>query len=248
MSVKSLLALTTILLVGIAPSQQSSASPTPGKLRINAQGTYGALGVWLYKNPDGTYSHGDAIVGTNETLNMPVANLPPGSVLTGLLIKRHPFDTLGYPMHISLVEKAFARAKQLQVLVADNGQIWTYAYSDPAAKETRESGEDAVTIQSLGPIPADGAIPTEMQGAFSYAKQVLNSIENVPDVQKELRNYSALFVVAGDTIWVELGPAFANGEAPHLGCQTPLGRDMVFGYNTRGLQADHVVGKWLQCF
>jgi hypothetical protein len=40
---------------------------------------------------------------------------------------------------------------------------------------------------------------------------------------------------------------FGPGEAPHLGCRTQLGRDMVFGYNKKA-QSDRSTGKFLQCF
>ena len=244
---RSLMCLTTILLIGVTPAQPG-ASPFAGKLRINAQGTFGALGIWTYKYPNGTYGHGAVIVGTNETLPMPAPNPPSGSVLAGIFIKSHPFDTLGYPLHVSLVDKSFAQIKKLDVVVSENGETWTYSSGDPAVKETGESGAALSTFRSVGPIPADGPIPAELQTAFAFAQHAMSSIENLPDAQKSLKNYSALFVITDNTVWVELGPAFADGEAPHAGCQTQLGRDMVFGYDAKGSAAGDVISKWLQCF
>jgi hypothetical protein len=239
--------LTIILLVSATPPQPG-ASPFAGRLRINPQGTLGTLGIWMYKYPNGTYKHGDVIVGTNETLPMPAPNPPPGSVLSGIFIKGHPFDTLGYPLHVSLVDKVFAQIKKLDVVMSENGETWTYSSGDPAVKETGESGATLSTFRSVGPIPADGPIPAELQTAFAFAQHAMSSIENLPDAQRSLRNYSALFVITDNAVWVELGPAFADGEAPHAGCQTQLGRDMVFGYGAKGSAAGDAIWKWLQCF
>ncbi len=243
---RSLIGLASILSIGATPRADTSAPG--GGLRINPNGTYGALGVWTYEYPNGTYSHGDVVVGTNETLIMPAPNPAPGSVLDGIFIKQHPFDTLGYPLHVSLVDKSFAQIKKLDVIVNENGETWTYSGGDPAAKETGGSGASSLAFRSVGPIPADGPIPSELQSAFAFAQHTMSSIENLPDAQKSLKNYSALFTITGDTVWVELGPAFANGEAPHVGCQTQLGRDMVFGYDAKATASGDVVSKWVQCF
>jgi len=245
--VRSLVAAASIFLIGVA-TPQPSPSPFAGGLRINEQGPFGALGIWMYKYPNGSYSHGAMIAGTNETLAMPASNPPPGSALAGIFIKSHPLDTLGYPMHVSLVDKFFAQIKKLDVVVDENGADWTYSSGDPATKETRGSGATPAAFRSVGPIPADGPIPVELQTAFSLAQHAMRSIENLPDAQKNLKNYSALFVITDNTVWVELAPAFASGEVPHAGCQTQLGRDMVFGYDAKGSAAGRAFGKWLQCF
>ena len=70
----------------------------------------------------------------------------------------------------------------------------------------------------------------------------------MPAAQKDLANYGVLFVDDGNTVWVEFGPRFAPDEAPHLGCQTQLGRDMVFGYYKKQTDTQGKSGKFLQCF
>jgi hypothetical protein len=70
----------------------------------------------------------------------------------------------------------------------------------------------------------------------------------MPESQKNLGNYGVLFVDDGNTIWVEFGPRFAVNERPHLGCQTQLGRDMVFGFNKKQVDDEGTSGKFLQCF
>jgi hypothetical protein len=103
-----------------------------------------------------------------------------------------------------------------------------------------------------GPFHAD-AVPLaqapepEIQAAFDFAKGALNSIGNLPESQKNLANYGVLFVDEGSTVWVEFGPRFAPDESPHLGCQTQLGREMVFGLNKKQ-SGQGQSGKFLQCF
>ena len=95
-------------------------------LRINAQGAVTNLGIWLYRTKDGGYGHGDATVGTNEALIMPAPSPPPDGTVAGVLIKRHPFDNLGYPLHIALVEKSFGEFNKIDVIVDDNSGIWSH--------------------------------------------------------------------------------------------------------------------------
>jgi hypothetical protein len=46
---------------------------------------------------------------------MPSPEPSPGGAVVAVTIARHPFDTLGYPLHISLVEKLFAAACEIAV-------------------------------------------------------------------------------------------------------------------------------------
>jgi hypothetical protein len=229
-----------------------AATPTPmpgAPLRINAQGTFSDIAAWIYKTPQGTFGFTSTpAIGTNELLNVPpLSGVPSGSTPVGVFVKRHAFDPLGYPMHISLVDKLFAHLTQLTISMSTNGGLFTYDPKDPAAKEGVVQGH-AAQIRYSGPIPADGPIPPDVQAAFSFAKQSLDAITNMPPEQKNLKNYGVLFIQDGNITWVELGPIFAPDERPHLGCQTLLGRDMVFGYDARSSQPMDLAGKWLQCF
>ena len=91
-----------LLLCIVSFSASPSLADTAGGLRINAQGTFTDLGIWLYRTLDGKFGFTDATVGTNESLVMPVPKLPPGATVAGVFIKRHQFDSLGYPLHIGV--------------------------------------------------------------------------------------------------------------------------------------------------
>lgn len=233
------------------------ADAPPGKpMVINEFGTYTDKAVWMYRNADGTFSLGSNVTGTNETLAMPSPAPPPGGALDGVEIGRHPFNTLGYPMHIALVEKLFAASYQIIIYAAnaDNPKdLWSYDYGVPVANERPVLETSRPAFTSWGPFHAD-AVPLsqapepDIQAAFDFAKGSMNSITNLPATQKNLGNYGVLFVDDGNTVWVEFGPRFAPSEAPHLGCQTQLGRDMVFGLNKKQANSNGQAGKFLQCF
>jgi hypothetical protein len=170
------------------------------------------------------------------------------------MIFRHPFDTLGYPMHIALVEKLFAASYQTTIYVGSNGRaFWRYDYGAPVINEQLVGTDSKPTFKAWGPFPGN-AIPFAqapeqgIQTAFDFAKRALNSISNMPESQKNLGNYGVLFVDDGNTVWVEVGPRFAPNEAPHLGCQTQLGRDMVFGLDKKQPDKQGPAGDFLQCF
>jgi hypothetical protein len=95
-------------------------------MRINPQGTFGSLGVWIYRTAAGTYGFTDATLGTNEKLVLGPPKLPPGSGISAVWIKRHQFDTLGYPLHIALVEKLFAQSNKIDVMVDDVTGTWSH--------------------------------------------------------------------------------------------------------------------------
>jgi len=227
-------------------------SPALKPLVINQSGPFQDKGVWLYRLADGRYGTGPAVIGTNEMLVMPSPSPPPGGALDAVEVLRHRFDTLGYPLHIALVEKLFAASYQTAIYVFDNGQLWSNEYGEPVASEKPVAGGIRPAFKDWGPFPAD-AVPLtqapeqEIQVAFDFAKGALSSVDNMPDSQKDLGNYGVLFIDDGNTIWVELGPRFGPNEAPHLGCQTQLGRDMVFGFNKQ-LDSRGASGKFLQCF
>lgn len=242
----------TILMLPAAAAVAFADSSVTQPLVINASGTYQDKGVWIYRTAGGRYSLGPAVSGTNETLVMPSPSPEAGGALAGVVIIRHPFDTLGYPMRIALVEKLFAASDQIMISASNRGEVWKYNYGDPIVNETPISGKSRGALHAWGPFHAD-AVPLaqapepEVSAAFDYAKSALNSITNLPDSQKSLSNYGVLFVDDGNTVWVEFGPRFAADEAPHLGCQTQLGRDMVFGYSKKQ-SGDISSGKFLQCF
>ena len=244
-----------VLCIGATPKPTPKASPktTAKGLAINQNGTYADKGMWLYGNEPGKYGYGPAVVGTNELLVMPDPSPPAGSVLAGVVLIRHSFDTLGYPMHIALVEKLFAASYQITISASQDAELWKYVYGDPIANETLTTGGTRPPFKSFGPyhadaVPFDKAPEPDIQAAFNFAKAALNSIRNLPASQKSLTNYGVLFIDDGDTVWVEFGPRFGPNEAAHLGCQTQLGRDMVFGYNKTQANAKGAVGKFLQCF
>jgi hypothetical protein len=241
-----------LLTLSILSAVAFADSPVGKPLVINESGTYQDKGVWLYRTAAGTYSFGPAVIGTNETLVMPSPSPEPGGTAVGVEIIRHPFDTLGYPMRIALVEKLFAAFYQTSISASDNGDLWTYQYGDPIVNETRVSGKSRAAFRAWGPFHAD-AVPLaqapepEIQAAFDFAKGALNSIGNLPEAQKQLGGYGVLFIDDGSTVWVEFGPRFGADEAPHLGCQTRLGRDMVFGFDKKQ-STQGKSGKFLQCF
>lgn len=226
--------------------------PSPKPLAINESGPFQDKGVWLYQTPDGKSTFGPAVNGTNELLVMPSPSPQPSGALAGVEVIRHSFDTLGYPMRIALVEKLFAASYQIAIDASNNRDIWSYAYGDPIVSEKPVTGGSRPAFKFWGPFHAD-AVPfaqapePEMQAAFDFAKLALNSITNLPASQKNPANYGVLFIDDGGTIWVELGPRFAPTETPHLGCQTQLGRDMVFGYDKKQ-SGSAKTGKFLQCF
>ncbi|HEY6326314.1 MAG TPA: hypothetical protein VIW73_07385 [Candidatus Cybelea sp.] len=228
------------------------AAPVGKPLAINESGTYQDKGVWLYRTAAGRYGFGPAVVGTNETLVMPAPSPEPGGAVAGVEIIRHPFDTLGYPMRMALVEKLFAASYQITLNASNNGDLWKYDYANPIQDEQPISGKSRVAFKAWGPfhaqaVPLADAPEPEIQTAFDFAKGALQSIGNLPDSQKSLANYGVLFIDDGSTVWVEFGPRFGANEAPHLGCQTQLGRDMVFGYNKKQPNQG-TSGKFLQCF
>jgi hypothetical protein len=228
-------------------------TPNPKPVVVNQTGPYTDKGVWLYRNAAGTYGYGPAVLGTNELLTMPAPSPSPGGSVAGVMLIRHPFDSIGYPLHIALVEKLFAASYQTTIEASEGGDIWKHEFTDPVAVETPTTGGTRLPFKFWGPFHAD-AIPfqlapePEIQPAFKFAKSALGSIANMPASQKSLANYGVLFVDDGDTVWVEFGPRFGPNEAPHLGCQTQLGRDMVIGYMKKQADAKGTSGKFLQCF
>lgn len=237
---------------GVGAAARADA-PTTKPLVVNPSGTFEDKGLWQYRTSNGLYGFGTAVLGTNETLAMPPPSPEPGGAVAGAEILRHPFDTLGYPLHIALVEKLFAASYQTSIIASDNtGVLWQHEYGSPVFDEKPLSATIQTTFKSWGPYHAD-AVPVsqapepDIQAAFSFAKGALNSISNLPDSQKNLANYGVLFVDDGTTVWVEFGPRFAPTEAPHLGCQTQLGRDMVFGF-IKKQSGDGKSGQFLQCF
>ncbi len=230
------------------------ADTAPGKpITASAAGTSQDKGVWMYRSADGTLGSGPAVIGTNELLVMPPPSPPSGGAVAGVEIIRHPLNTLGYPLHIALVEKLFAASYQAGVLAVNKGETWKYDYGDPVIDEKPAAGGGAPTFKAWGPFPAN-AVPfaqapePDMQAAFNFAKGALNAISNMPASQKDLANYGILFIDDGSTIWVELAPRFGPNETPHLGCQTQLGRDIVLGFNKKEPDKQDVAGKFLPCF
>ncbi len=206
----------------------------------------------MYRSANGTFGFGPAVIGTNELLVMPSPSPPSGGTVAGVEIIRHPLNTVGYPLHIALVEKLFAASYQTSIMAVDKGETWKYDYGEPVIDEKLAAGASPPTFKAWGPFPAN-AVPLaqapeqDMQAAFNFAKGALNAISNMPASQKDLANYGILFIDDGNTIWIELAPRFGPSETPHLGCQTQLGRDMILGFDKK--QPDKQdLGKFIPCF
>ncbi len=75
------LALTFIL--------SSAAVLAQSGVRINAQGTFTDVGVWMYHTDDNKYRTGDGVKGTNETLIMPSPSPQYGETLVGITHIHH---------------------------------------------------------------------------------------------------------------------------------------------------------------
>ncbi len=159
---------------------------------------------------------------------------------------------MGYPVHISLIEKTFANLHKVQFFSSGGTMLWRYDAGTPFGRKSGSAKEPArpdplQDFKLTGPVPGDAPMPPEYQDAVAYLKSALGSIENLPAAQKDLSNYVVLFTETSDTIWMEIAPNPAPGEALHLGCQMLNGRDMVFGYEKKALAGKHG-GPWLQCF
>ena len=238
--------------LAVAPS----ASPTPSAgyaaPRINVQGVFRDRAGWMYTDAAGARSVSAPYEGTNEFLQLPPPSPPPGGAVVGIEILRHPGDRMGYPIHISMLAKTYARVKGLQVIyLADSAtSVYRYDVAETVWNEHTVQGEDdhGEVIGTAGPISATAAVPSEYETAFDFAKADLDSIVNLPSAQKTLANYDLGFVETQDTIWIEFEPHYGTNEDPHLGCQTQLGRDMVFGFEKTDLAQNKSASRFLQCF
>ncbi len=139
----------------VAVAQTPSLKPVV----VNQTGPYTDKGVWLYANAAGKYGYGAAVNGTNELLIMPAPSPSPGGSLAGILLIRHPFDPIGYPLHIALVEKLFAASYQTTVEASEGGDIWKHEFSDPVAVETPTTGGTRLPFRIFG----DHSMPTRFR-------------------------------------------------------------------------------------
>lgn len=118
--------LTVVTLCASIAAAALADAATGKPLVINEFGTYSDKGVWLYRTAKGLYDFGTGVDGTNELLVMPSPAPEPGGAVAGVEIIRHPLDTLGYPLHIALVEKLFAASQQTTIDASNLGHIWQY--------------------------------------------------------------------------------------------------------------------------
>jgi hypothetical protein len=231
----------------------AAAVAADSPVRINAQGPFTDVGVWMYQTSDNKFRNGDGVKGTNESLIMPSPAPQYGETLVGITHIHHPRDNMGYPVHLSLIEKAFANIHKIQIFSSgSDNMLWRYDSGTPFGQEHGEAtgpgrNDAPPSYKMTGPTPANGPIPPAYADAFAYLKGALGSIENMPAAQKDISNYVVLFAETGDTIWMEIAPNPAPGESVHLGCQMQNGRDMVFGYEKQSANGGHG-GPWLQCF
>jgi hypothetical protein len=206
----------------------------------------------MYSDATGARSVSSPYEGTNEFLQLPSPSPPPGGAVVGIEILRHPGNRMGYPIHISMLAKTYARVNGLQVVyLADSAtSLYRYDVAETVWNEHTVQGEDdhREVIATAGPISATAAVPPEYETTFDLAKADLDSSVNLPDAQKTLGNYNLGFVETRDMIWVEFEPHYGTSEDPHLGCQTQLGRDMVFGFKKTDLAQNKNASRFLQCF
>ncbi len=235
-------------LVALAVGAGAAARADAPALTISTTGAP-ETGSFMYVTAAGSIVNGPSTTGTNQVLTMPSPSPDAGSTLAGIQIVRHSYDTLGYPLHVALVEKLYAAQYQVPIYATNNDEIWRYDYGAPIAAEQRTKGTSGrPAFKVFGPYHADATLPAEVQPAFAYASNALKAIANLPASQKDLANYGVFFVDDGKTMWVEFGPRFGPGETPHLGCQTQVGRDMVFGYDEKAGASGTAPPKFLQCF
>ncbi len=202
--------------------------------------------AWIYQ---GNYGLGFAnvIQGTRERIDVLPPNIAATQSAVGIELFRRSLDAAGYPMRISLVEKLFAATQKLEYVVLSTSEgAREYDTRQPAYSETVLHGPAAGAFRASGPVPANGPVIAEYQPALSYATRSLAQL-NLPADEKDLSHYVVMFIDTPSTTWIEFGPAFAPGETPHLGCQTQLGRDMVFGY-AKDPAAGAGSGPFIACF
>ena len=238
--------------LALAFTLSSAAVFADSGIRINAQGPFTDVGVWMYRNDDNKVRNDVGVRGTNESLIMPSPSPQYGETLVGITHIHHERDTMGYPVHISLIEKAFANLYKVQFFSSGGTMLWRYDAGNPFFRETGSATSPAradplQNFTLIGPIAGNEAVPPRYQDAVAYLKRALDSIENLPPAQKDLSHYVVLFVETNDTIWMEIAPNPARGESLHLGCQMQNGRDMVFAY-VKDQPAGKHGGPWLQCF
>jgi len=221
-----------ILSVMLAVGVSTPARPSSVNLAVKDPPSIDGA-AWVY---EGNYGTGFApiIQGSAERIDVLPPNVTNTENVLGIELFRRPFDYQGYPMRVSLVDKLFAMTQKLEYVVASTVDgAREYDTRRPAYEETVLHGPGAGDFRASGPVPANGPIIEQYQAAFSYAVRTLDRLD-VPSEQKDLSHYVVMFVDTPNTTWMEFGPAFAPGETPHLGCQTQLGRDMVFGYEKGG--------------
>jgi hypothetical protein len=227
-------------------SSPVSGGDAPG-IGINAQGTFTDLAAWIYKTPDGKFKNGPPMKGTNEILIPDPPKPETGGAVVGISHFHHPTDTQGYPLHISLYEKAFANANKVELYSTNESSLWKYEPGDPVYKEEMVTGSGGPDFKVVGPTDT-GTIPPQYQAAFDFARNAVSALTNLPDPQKDMTHYNVLFAETTDRVWVEFGPVLAQNEIPHLGCQAQFGRDMVFGVLKKSPPNEPQSAAFIQCF
>ena len=217
-----------ILIVLMAATPRMIVPSTFNFLAIPAVVHPGAM--WIY---EGRYGAGVApfISGTDERVDVLPPNLTVNEDPIAIALFRGPFDFRGYPMRISLVDKLFTATQKVQraVMYTPEG-VRAYENGKPAFAETELHGPGVGAFTASGPFPADGAIIEQYRASFEYAVQAMRRVSGLTAEQMDLARYAVLFIDTPSATWMEFGPAFGPNETPHLGCQTQLGRDMVFEY------------------
>jgi len=232
--------------VALAPSALPVRAALP-PVRINAEGTFKDVGVWIVETADKKFRYLPGTIGTNEAVAMPAPALAPGETLSASMRIRHGMRLYGYPMQLSMLEKLFATTNHVTAMDSIGDDMRKYEPGTPFPQEIVVNGPSPGRFTADGPMPANGPIPAADKDAFAYATGALASIENLPADQKDLAHYAVMFIDDGTSIWVEFGPSFGPTEAPHLGCQTLEGRDMVFAYGKQ-MTPQGRGGAFLQCF
>ncbi len=213
---------------------------------INNHPIYSDSAMWIYQGTRGM-GYAPLITGTAERIDVLPANVTAEQDVEGIEIFRHPMNFQAYPMRISLIDKLFASDEKLNYIIAPTAEgTRQFDPRRPAYNEDVLHGPGPGAFSASGPFPANGAILDQYKPAFDYATHLLGMLD-LPSDQKDLSHYAVMFIDTPTVTWIELGPAFAQGETPHLGCQTKLGRDMVFAYQ-KNPEGGKQGGPFISCF
>jgi hypothetical protein len=213
--------------LALAFTLSSAAVFADSGIRINAQGPFSDVGVWMYRNDDNKVRNDVGVRGTNESLIMPSPSPQYGETLVGITHIHHERDTMGYPVHISPIEKAFANLYKVQFFSSGGTMLWRYDAGNPFFRETGSATSPAradplQNFTLIGPIAGNEAVPPRYQDAVAYLKRALDSIENQHPLKKTFHTMSCFLSRRTTPSGWKLLPIRRGGRACILGarCRT----------------------------